>query len=316
MTKKERAAHIIITKCLEVKKDESVLILATDPLLETAQILHQTILRRTQYPFLLHLSEQMVRNGLEKISRFMCDMNVIIAVTSPSISHTNARRDANKNGARIVSLPNILPATFARIADTDFKKNAQLSNKLCDILTIGKEVFVSAPNGTELYIPIKNKQGYSDTGLIHSPGQFSNLPAGEASIAPVDEHVSGKLVVDSGMERDSEDLEPLVLIIKNGRVARITGGLSAQSLRQKLSIYGPQARQVGEFGIGTNQYAKLCGYSLEDEKVLGTIHIGIGNNISFGGSNTVPIHLDGVVYQASVEIDGRKILENGRLVLN
>ncbi len=316
MTKTQRAAQIVITKCLDVKKNESVLILTNDPLLDIARTLYQSAQRKTKYSHLLHISNHMVCNGLDHIAKFLRDMNVIIAVTSPSISHTEARRDAGKNGARIASLPNILPETFGRIADTDFKKIARLSNKLCDILTIGKEVFISAPNGTELYIPIKNRKGYSDTGLIQSPGDFSNLPAGEASIAPVDGHASGKLVVDSGMERDSEDPEPLVLIIKNGRAARITGGVSARRLRQKLSKYGAKARLVGEFGIGTNKYAKLCGYSLEDEKVLGNIHIAVGNNVSFGGSNKVPIHLDGVVYNASVEIDGRKILDSGRLVLN
>jgi len=59
----------------------------------------------------------------------------------------------------------------------------------------------------------------------------------------------------------------------------------------------------------------ISGYSLEDEKVLGTIHIGVGNNISFGGDNDVAVHLDAVVFKASVEIDGRVILDRGRLVL-
>ena len=82
-----------------------------------------------------------------------------------------------------------------------------------------------------------------------------------------------------------------------------------------LAPHGSKSRLVAEFGIGTNDTARLKGCTLEDEKVLGTVHLAIGNNISFGGKNDVSIHLDGVVYNATVVIDGRKILDRGRLVL-
>ena len=72
---------------------------------------------------------------------------------------------------------------------------------------------------------------------------------------------------------------------------------------------------IAKFGIGTNDASRLSGCALEDETVLGNIHLALGNNLTFGGTNDVPIHLDAVVYKANVVIDGRRIIDGGRLLL-
>ena len=54
---------------------------------------------------------------------------------------------------------------------------------------------------------------------------------------------------------------------------------------------------MAEFGIGTNDKAILTGIILEDEKVMGTIHIAFGDNKSMGGSVRVASHLDGLIKQ-------------------
>ena len=59
---------------------------------------------------------------------------------------------------------------------------------------------------------------------------------------------------------------------------------------------------VAEFGIGCNHAAKVTGTILEDEKALDTCHIALGNNIHFGGTVDVPIHLDGVILQPEITI--------------
>ena len=245
----------------------------------------------------------------------MRSMNAIIAVTSVSFSHIPARREASRAGARIITMPAITNETFTRIADMDFTRISRLSRKLADILTIAKQIHISAPNGSKLYVSAAHCKGLADTGIINTPGAFCNLPAGEACIAPEAGKTEGEWVVDSGMGVTPEDPDRLILNIQQGRAVRILGGESAQRLRRQLAPYGAAGRQVGEFAIGTNYAARISGYPLEDEKVLGTVHIALGNDVSFGGSNDCPVHLDAVVYKATVTIDGRKILDNGKLVL-
>ena len=88
-------------------------------------------------------------------------------------------------------------------------------------------------------------------------------------------------------------------------------GRKAKDLEKRLDRIGPKAYMLAEFAIGTNPKAMVTGNVLEDEKVLGTCHIAIGNNVSFGESNDVPVHLDGIISRPTVIVGSRTILENG-----
>ena len=98
------------------------------------------------------------------------------------------------------------------------------------------------------------------------------------------------------------------MLFRSGYATKIIGGVLARKLKLQLDAVGKDARNIAEFGIGTNDSAKLSGVLLEDEKVMGTIHIALGNNISMGGSVNVPIHLDGVVKKPTVWMDGKLLV--------
>jgi len=61
---------------------------------------------------------------------------------------------------------------------------------------------------------------------------------------------------------------------------------------------------VEQFGIGMNPAARVCGMLLEDEKVAHTAHFALGSNAAFGGDVSVPLHLDGVVNDPAIYVDG------------
>ena len=68
--------------------------------------------------------------------------------------------------------------------------------------------------------------------------------------------------------------------------------------------------------MGTNDRAQLTGNILEDEKILGTVHVAFGASAGIGGTVSVPIHLDAVILDASLEVDGQNVLDHGRYVLD
>jgi len=79
-----------------------------------------------------------------------------------------------------------------------------------------------------------------------------------------------------------------------------------------LNEYGKLACNIAELGIGTNDQAILSGRVLEDEKVMGTVHIALGNNFGFGGTCQVPMHLDGILLSPTLTIDGQVVIKDGK----
>jgi leucyl aminopeptidase (aminopeptidase T) len=182
---------------------------------------------------------------------------------------------------------------------------------VAEVLDRGKSARITSPLGSDLTFSIEGRTGEPDTGLYHAPGAFGNLPAGEAYLAPVEGTAEGKLVVDASMAGLGVLSSPITLVFKKGRVVSVDGP-GADQLRANWAAAGEGADWVAELGVGTNDAATITGKVLEDEKVYGTVHVALGNNAHFGGTNNVPYHADGVITHPTLEIDGRPIITNGQ----
>jgi leucyl aminopeptidase (aminopeptidase T) len=108
--------------------------------------------------------------------------------------------------------------------------------------------------------------------------------------------------------------EPARVTVEGGFVVSAEGGLGPEWLKL-LEAHGDPGRNLAELGVGTNERAHLSGLVLEDEKILGTAHVAFGASAGIGGTVAVPIHLDIVILDASLEVDGRPVLERGQFVL-
>ena len=109
--------------------------------------------------------------------------------------------------------------------------------------------------------------------------------------------------------------KPIHITVEKGFAVEIKGGKEASKLQSLLEPLGKAAYNIAELGIGTNDQAIVTGQILEDEKVMGTVHIALGNNVSMGGTCSVGIHLDGVILEPTVEIDGKLIMDCGLLLI-
>lgn len=301
--------------CLNVQPQETVLILCDDPKMELGQLFHTQSKKLSKKSILLCIPE-ITNNGYEPpkaIGTLMCECDVIFLVTTRSLSHSKARRRASNSGARIASLPGIQTEILEKTLTGNYKEIFNRSRKIADILTIGRSVHLTTPAGTDLTFSIARMRGLAETGLIHEPGQFCNLPAGEACTAPVQYSCNGVMMVDGSFPKIGCIKTPVKISIKEGYAVRITGGEEAEIIRGLLRPFGREGRNIAEIGIGTNPRANVSGCTLEDEKTLGTVHIALGNNISFGGKVDVKSHLDAVLLNPTLVIDGKTILDNGSL---
>ena len=79
----------------------------------------------------------------------------------------------------------------------------------------------------------------------------------------------------------------------------------------------PNSSRVGEFAIGTNVgLSEIVGNFLQDEKFPG-VHIAFGDPYGFetGADWDCPWHVDVLASHATISVDGRNIMENGRFLV-
>jgi leucyl aminopeptidase (aminopeptidase T) len=166
-------------------------------------------------------------------------------------------------------------------------------------------VQVTTPLGTDLTFSIEGRTAHGRKGgLYREAGQWGNLPCGEAFVAPLEGTGQGVYVVDASQAGVGKLAEPIRIAVEDGRAVRIEGGPEAERLRRLLASVGePEAYTLAEFGIGGNHAARICGITLEDEKVLGTCHLALGRNDLFGGTVRASVHVDGVLRAPRILLD-------------
>jgi leucyl aminopeptidase (aminopeptidase T) len=318
MTALETAAEKALSICMALKSDETLLVLADDTKQSIAGALYAVGRKLAAEAVLLTMPPRKV-NGEEPpeaIAEIMGKYDVVICPTAKSLTHTHARRNACKMGARIATMPGITEDTMIRALNADYDIIAERTQRITEILTKGRIARITTAPGTNLTLPIQGISAISSTGLLREKGMGGNLPSGESYMMPEEGKSNGILVIDGSVASLGKiSHEPIRVEIEDGLAVGFSGGAQAEQLYKNLSAFGQKGFNVAELGIGTNHAAIITGDILEDEKVMGTIHIAFGNNLSMGGACDVGIHLDGVVTGATVFIDDLKLMEDGRLLI-
>lgn len=315
LTKDETCAgENVMRQCMAVAQDESVLIVTDDNLVDKeAAIFFETAKQYCDNVSLIvmPMASEHAQEPLPEVAALMKNCDIAFLVTTYSLSHTQARHNASAAGARIASMPAITHDIILRTLTTDYKETDELSEKVAQIQSAGDSATITSPNGTNITFSMKDRKAIADVASNPNPGDFCNLPAGEAFIAPVERSAKGVIVFD-GCFADIKLDQPVKVVVKDGHATDISGGQAASILVDKLSKVGKKgAYNIAEFGIGTNKKAELNDNLLEVEKVYGTCHIALGNNATFGGEVDVPFHSDGVILKPTVTIDNKTIIKDG-----
>lgn len=311
----KKAARIAITDCMAVKENETLLIVTDTKmeaigklLLEEGIELGIETMMAIMNPRATHAS-----NAPEAIEQAMIAADAVIAPASTSLTHTNSRIKACKAGSRVATMPGITPETLMRGLGADYEAIARRTIKITELMTNASVARLTTEQGTDITMPIDGIDAIASTGLIREPGSYGNLPSGEAYMMPKEGASNGVVVVDGSfaglgmMPRG----ETITMKVEDGYVTSIEGGSAAAKLDELLKPHGKDGYNLAELGVGTNDAAEIYGMILEDEKVMGTVHLAVGNNKSMGGTIGPQIHLDGIINKPNLWIDDTAVLLNG-----
>lgn len=317
-----RPARRILEQCLNLQSGENLLVLTDTDKIEYAEIFALVGREMGAEVSLLAMAPR-TRHSEELpkvVAAAMRAADAIVAPTTYSVNHTNARMEASRAGARLIFMPDVNDTIFRDGSlDIDFLERKQVIDQVARILEEGREIAIRSANGTSLHASISGKHAVPQSGICHEPGSISPPPCIEVAIAPDEGTMQGVMRVDGSVVPPGGILSsPVDLTFEDGRIIEIRGGIDAERLRKTLESYdSPEMYCPVELGMGMNPNAEIGrGGYLEDEAEFGTLHVGIGNGITFGSSIRAPSHMDLVMRDAEVEVDGRLILQDRHLYLD
>jgi aminopeptidase len=231
-------------------------------------------------------------------------VDAVVGLSYYSSSHTTFRNFLTELcGTRYASMPIFEAQMLEGAMNVDWRALAKRTRAVAKRVNEFGTVRITTPGGTDLTISKQGRRALADTGILTRKGSFGNLPAGEVYFAPLEGASQGKLVLEWAPTR--ELASPITLTIKDGEVASVAGDEPyVLELEKKLSERR-ENRNVAELGIGTNDRATRPDNILESEKILGTVHVALGDSSSFGGKVKTPFHQDFVLFRPTVLLIGR-----------
>ena len=175
-------------------------------------------------------------------------------------------------------------------------------------------VRIQAPNGTDLSAKIAPWGMRYATSIVKNRGDWAYLPAGTTGIGLVEESAEGTFVADGIIVDVGKMNSPVSFVIEKGRVVETNCSEKEQiSIIDNWLSKDEGADSVVEVGIGFNPRATLISEP-EGERVRGSVHIGTGDNIFFGGGIKSGSHLDIVILNSSLYSDDKILVRNGNIV--
>ena len=311
-----QCAQVALKECLNLGRQEQLLVVCDPPCYEIGNAFWEVGSRLCREAVMVQITPRK-QNGNEPpahIGELMGRFDVAVMPTSKSLSHTRARREACERGTRIATLPGITAEVFLRTMKTDWEKLGLYTRRIAGRLSSAKTIRVATGAGTDITFETGGRSAKADDGRLIFKGAFGNLPAGEAYMAPLEDTAQGAIVIDGSFGVGGLLTAPIFFEVRKGKVIEVQSAQSGAEIEDLFDKYGTAARNIAEFGVGTLDCAKISGNTLEDEKVRGTVHFAIGDNASMGGRVKVPLHLDGIIKNPSVWLDGNEWMRNGKIV--
>ncbi|MBW2307882.1 MAG: aminopeptidase [Deltaproteobacteria bacterium] len=258
-------------------------------------------------------------HGLEPtavMAQAVLGSQLMLFATSTGMAHTECVRNAFKAGKKYLGMPGITIDTLTRGAATaDYKEVGRITAVVAEILSEGYEVHITSEFGTDLTFSIEGRKAAELAG-VSKPGGIAAFPDGEAPMAAVEGTANGTLVIDSSIHQLGRVKEPVRMSVEKGFVSKIEGGAEAEIFTNIIKTRGDKnSLNIGEFAVGTNPCARASDNVSEDKKRLGSIHIGLGDNMTLGGNTPSSTHIDGVLGFPSLWVDKKQIIDKGKLLV-
>lgn len=210
---------------------------------------------------------------------------------------------------------NLLIRLVGKVKTKQLKK---FMTRVAELHQTAKALHVTTPAGTDVTFRLDPTHVISnDCGDASKPGM--HFLTGQLNVIPDFSSTNGTIVFDGTITPPFGKIPdaPVILTVKKGKIIKIEGGRAAREYEQWLdSFQDENMLRMAHIAYGFNPGAKLTGNICEDERAWGCTEWGIGyvspTEAPPDGQNAKS-HTDGICLNSSVWIDGRQILDKGKI---
>jgi len=308
----------VLDQCLGIRPGEQVVLLTdggTDA--EVVTRLLEAVAARDGIPLVAQMPAPHLP-GAEPpgaVAAMMAEAGAIIELTSLFIGSSRARRDATDRGARYLAMPGVRLGTFRAGGplDVDFEQLRADADHVGRAWGAAQEFRLTSRGGTDLRGSVADRPGRVLHGIATQPGAYMAPPDIESGTAPVEGTVSGTVVVDGDLLFMGQGPlpEPVVLHIVDGQVRGIEGAERRRLTTMLERCDDDRMTNLAEVSVAFNPAGSICSVPMETESARGTAHVALGNSIAYGGVVNAVAHLDCVMRDATLELDGRAVMIEG-----
>ncbi len=202
-----------------------------------------------------------------------------------------------------------------------------------DLYRATREVRVTSKAGTDFTYRCGEYPVMSQYGMADEPGRFDHWGVGLLHTFPNEGSANGRVVIAPGdiviLPYCRYVVDPITLDIREGHIVKIEGGVDAALMREWLAEgqTGPTDRDpyaVSHCGWGLNPQCRwdaiaLYGDAPERARAAarsfpGNFLFSTGPNTQGGGKRTTRGHYDAPMRNCTIALDGRIVVEDGRIV--
>ena len=214
-----------------------------------------------------------------------------------------------------------LAAAFWNGVDTPYAKVHANARIVLKAVAAGRTVRVTAPNGTDVTFGLKgNRIVVSDGALTpalrakRSAIVYIALPAGEVICGPAPGTAQGTVVFGPEFFSNTE-VDGMRMTFTNGRMTSMSAksGLAAVKAFYQVGTAGRDAFTFADFGVNPG-VSFVAGSKMFVTMAAGMVTLGTGGDLALGGKNTSSFNFAGYITGATVTIDGKPVIANGKLV--
>jgi len=308
----------LLNQCLGIRPGEQVVLLTdegTDP--GVVARLQDSVAAQDGIPLVARMPAPYLP-GAEPpgaVAAMMLAAGAVIELTSLFIGSSQARRAATDRGVRYLAMPGVRVETFrpGGPLDVDFERLRSDAERVGRAWGSARTFRLTSRGGTDLRGSVDGRPGRVLHGIAREPGAYMAPPDIESGTAPVEGTASGTVVIDGDLLFMGQGPlhEPVVLHVHAGRVRGIEGAESTRLTRMLERCTDEQMMNLAEVSVAFNPAGTICSVPMETESALGTAHIALGNSIAYGGVVNAVAHLDCVMRDATLELDGHEVMTEG-----